>query len=829
MPTNISAPAGDATADRFVIGGVDGHPEIFFRRATEAEIIAFPPGKRRKRNDDVADFLHEIVEQARRALAAAAKTADDAGAAGLKPGVLQLSRLHPDSDDLVPSRFTLDADALERMVEVARADSAAGHNVYVEGRTVTTDVRGRSRGAITDTGAVFALVIDSDGDKGTAGTLPADFEPSVIVETSPGNRHYWLFLEKAISAKEGQRLGERVRDAVKADHDTGTVTQPYRVAGTLNYPSKKKRERGRTEIHPTRILPRGTTAIRLWSVDEIESTFPEVKKKSNGQGNRGGHFDESDLPKALMDTIKGSVEKGKRSHSFFRVVAWLKELGWTVGGIVSLLQKYPDGIAKKYEKRLEKEVERAFDKIEVDDADQLAAMNKDNCVVLEGARARILRFERQTHVYRNRSYSRLVPTFLQVSDFKLLYLNQRVTLGKSVVDLGTWWLMHPGRRQYEGVVFVPGGAEVVDRKLNLWNGWGVTPKCGDWSLMREHIYQVLAARDDDANLYIMNWLTWAIQNPADRAEVALVFKGARGSGKGTLGNTLMRLYGQHAHHISSATQLAGRFNAHMRDCCYLFADEAYWPGDKSAEGQLKRLITDPDLFIEAKGRDQISVVNMLHVVMATNEDWVVPAGEKERRFALFDVADTHCQDGEYFDPLYAQLDAGGYEAMLFDLLHRDIGDWHPRKEIPRNAALVKQQAESLSPLDAWWVGLLEDGQLTGASEDEPNRAISNEHEENRFDPTYGRHTVIRCKGLYDHARQASPKLRHFTDDALGRYLKKQGCENARKVRGKRGWTFKPLAEHRKAWEERFPGWSWQDPSATDWTYTAAAGTNADGT
>ena len=63
-----------------------------------------------------------------------------------------------------------------------------------------------------------------------------------------------------------------------------------------------------------------------------------------------------------------------------------------------------------------------------------------------------------------------------------------------------------------------------------------------------------------------------------------------------------------ATHISSVDHLAGRFNAHLRDACLLFADEAYWPGDRSDEGTLKRLITEPTLFIEAKGRDGVTVL-----------------------------------------------------------------------------------------------------------------------------------------------------------------------------------------------------------------------------
>jgi hypothetical protein len=232
--------------------------------------------------------------------------------------------------------------------------------------------------------------------------------------------------------------------------------------------------------------------------------------------------------------------------------------------------------------------------------------------------------------------------------------------------------------------------------LNLWRGWGVQPKAGGWSLLRQHISEVIADGDPEAEKYNLNWLAWTVQNPGDRAEVALVLKGGRGVGKGTLGNALVRIFGQHATHISFADHLAGRFNAHLRDVCFLFADEAYWPGDKGAEGTLKRLITEPTLFIEAKGRDGITVPNMLHVLMASNEDWVVPAGEHEHRYAIFQVSESKRQDPSWFKPLYGQMENGGYGAMLHDLLQLDLGDWHPRN-IPVTEALRQQQERSIKP------------------------------------------------------------------------------------------------------------------------------------
>jgi len=100
----------------------------------------------------------------------------------------------------------------------------------------------------------------------------------------------------------------------------------------------------------------------------------------------------------------------------------------------------------------------------------------------------------------------------------------------------------------------------------------------------------------------------------------LVFQGEEGTGKGFFGRALATIFGQHGLHISSATHLAGHFNAHLRGTAYLFADEAFWPGEAANEGTLKRLITEPTLFIEAKGRDGVEEDNMLKIVMASNKE-----------------------------------------------------------------------------------------------------------------------------------------------------------------------------------------------------------------
>jgi RepB DNA-primase from phage plasmid len=271
-------------------------------------------------------------------------------------GVLQLCRINPTDDkSVVPSRFQI--DDVEHMVKTAVDDAAAGHNVYIEARTVRADLRGNKRGGIEDTTAVFGLVADCDADKGKGGNVIA--RPSLAIETSPGNFHLWYLLDRAIPAAQAKRVGDAIRASSGTDQDTGVITQCYRVAGTPNFPSAAKRARGRATVEPTRIFEH---TGRVWDPDELLTAFSTPS--SPGQQSTRPDTDEATLPDDLLRTIRDGGDKtADRSALFHSAVAQLKRRHWTVEAIAALLEKYPDGIAKKYIKRLRKEIERSYAKV----------------------------------------------------------------------------------------------------------------------------------------------------------------------------------------------------------------------------------------------------------------------------------------------------------------------------------------------------------------------------------------------------------------------------------------------------------------------------------
>jgi hypothetical protein len=495
------------------------------------------------------------------------------------------------------------------------------------------------------------------------------------------------------------------------------------------------------------------------------------------------------------------------------LTAWV-EAGGTREALDALIEQAPE--LKK--QPLPEPIEEEEHAREAEAAQLLAELNRDNAVVLDGGKTLVLRFERVEYSADNEQYAYEVPTFLRFNDFKNFYLNRRIRISDDkTMSVGAWWVGHSRRKQYTGLVFEPKSPAIIHGKLNLWRGWGVEPQKGDWLLMHQHIKDVLCAGDEAVYTYSLRWLAWSVQHPDKPAEVALVFIGERGVGKGTLGKAMCRIFGQHARHISSADHLTGHFNAHLRACSFLFSDEAYAPKDRSVESVLKAMITEPTLPIEPKGRDRIEVPNCLHLMLASNNDWVVPAGMHERRFVVQEVSDSKRQDKAWFGPLYQQLASGGYGAMLYHLLRVDLGDWHPR-EIVRTQALADQQWQSLSALDEWWVEVLHTGVLVGSTEDAPNRAVSNDYDEDVEETSVhgGRHVRrVRRKGLFDAARASSPRLRNISDHAIGHYLTDKGIERAW-VRRRRGWEVPPLADCRDAWAANFPDVLWHDQGVTDW-------------
>ena len=276
-------------------------------------------------------------------------------------GVLQISRVHPATDKLnVVGRFKM--DDVDHMVEAAIIEANSGFNVYIELRIIRPDAP--RRGDAGYTVAVFGLARDNDADKNK--TAKAALQPSLRVETSPGNYHDIFFASERLSVEVAKEIGAGMRGG-GGDSDTGTITQPYRIAGTPNYPNLTKQRRGRFDVHLTSILEHSGetyTEAQLRAAHQIPA---KDHRASSGTGGTSGEgvdwrlaFEK--LPWDLQALIRAGVPPGKRSDKFHFVVCRLKYLGWSEDNVHELLDSHPNGIAQKYAGRLRKNVNASFAK-----------------------------------------------------------------------------------------------------------------------------------------------------------------------------------------------------------------------------------------------------------------------------------------------------------------------------------------------------------------------------------------------------------------------------------------------------------------------------------
>jgi hypothetical protein len=345
--------------------------------------------------------------------------------------------------------------------------------------------------------------------------------------------------------------------------------------------------------------------------------------------------------------------------------------------------------------------------------DHIAKFNETHTKVLLGGKTRIMR--RAFDEVNNTCYEYISPY-----EMKQLYTNTKIQTGVKIVSRNSVpvysnhfeaWDQHPSSKVYtKGVLFKPRGT-VPEGYFNTWQGHPIEPLENPklLKLIHEHFEKVVCNNNRELIDYIYNWIAYTIQNPDKPAGSAIVLRGKKGVGKGIVGHFLMKIWGVHAFYISNARHLVGNFNAHLSNICFLFADEAFFSGDRQHEKILQTLITEPELTIERKGLDVTRQKNYLKILMSTNDDWAVPATEDERRYGVFDVSEKKKGNKNYFKALAKACDDKSVQAaFLYEMLHRDISNFHPG-EIPESVGLKEQRMHSLKPEAKWLADCLSRG------------------------------------------------------------------------------------------------------------------------
>lgn len=723
-----------------------------------------------------------------------------------------------------------------------------------------------SKPSKTDIARAGWLHVDIDSDATDAEGLEHDLDmllasltdklpkgmpaPTCIVFSGNGYWGFWKLKDPVLiegtEAKweDFELYNKRLEQVFGGDH-CFNVDRIARLPGTINIPNPQKRKKGRVEVE-AKLL--SFDPKRVYDITDFKKSAGVQSSGSmmDGGGARDVDIDVGNIDRiqelseldewSVPDRVKIIIAQGhhpdqpkdkdnSRSAWVFDcccslsrcgvpdavIYSILTDPGWQISSSVLELKSGADRYARR-------QISRAK---QYSEDPHLLMMNDRHAVIgnIGGKCAVIEELDDQLKLHNGQTFNRTKMTMSTFQSIQHRYMNKRIKVGSTkegadvTEELGKYWLKHPMRRQYDTMRFMP----LIEKEgvYNLWRGFAYESIPGDCSLYLQHVKENICDGNEDHYRFLINWMARAVQEPASAGEVAVVLRGGKGTGKGWFARTFGRLFGRHFLHIANAKHLVGNFNAHLQDCCLLFADEAFFAGDKSHESVLKMLITEDILPIEKKGYDVEAQPNFVHMIMASNDPHVIRATGDERRYFVLNVGEGKRQNADFFGRINEQMENGGYEALLYYLQSIDLNGFQVRN-VPQTEALQEQKLLSMNYDEEWWFRKLQDG-----------RVFDGDAEWERFAQTDKvTQDFVRYMELWRFNRRGN-------ETSLGRFLARM-CPHLTKVRRRtvidvddgfgqpkrearrlNFYDFGTLDECRQAWERQHGKVEWEEPVQLD--------------
>ncbi len=568
-----------------------------------------------------------------------------------------------------------------------------------------------------DDQALVVVDVDNKGDKHGDDTLfelelsGKDFPTTFTQETPTGGKHLIYTNKEAL--KQGiDKLGNGLDIRSKGGYIVG-------AGSVLNGKSY------------TILCSLGNSLAPQWLVDVLGKAVEKKKQETtkldiNQQSavERAVYYLENEAP----ESIKGQGG----DQTAYKVAARLKDLGVPQDSCLDLMLEHWFEGSGWTPQKLQLKIDHAFE-YGMDSAGSLAPEAQFEKVVAEGEVKKSYleeMNEKYALVYLEGGHFIIHETIDEKGRMKRVFLTEQTfrrkfspfTLEKGET-YATSWLDWKGRREYRGVCFAP-EREARNGYYNLWRGFTVEPLAYDQAnpqqrrgldLFLAHAKDNICRGDQELFTWLIGYFAHMVQRPFERPLTTVVFRGGKGVGKNALVDRVGNLMGS-GHYLVAhdGRYLTSNFNAHLDSCLCLVLDEAFWSGDKTAEGKLKGITTAGEILIERKGREPYMVDNLVRLVIIGNDKWLVPASFDERRYAVYDVGNGRKQDTKFFQEMRELIDEKGGNAVLlhylktFDLSTVDVN------VAPKTQALLDQKISSLDTFDQWWYECLTAGQIGGA-------------------------------------------------------------------------------------------------------------------
>lgn len=756
-----------------------------------------------------------------------------------------LAALDPNADKFTFQLFKDDQSggakifhgSLEEFFEQLCNLNQQGYGVFV---TVNeTDLQGRKRENIKRIRAIW-----QEDDDGFADDLP--LKPHIVIETSSGKYHRYFLTNHDIH-DDFKSVMERMVQSFGSDKNAKDISRVLRLPG-FNH-QKPDKKSGKVTPFLTRIIEINDHPRFSWP--EITDAFPPVlnegagkncsKPSNEGSFPVGKAFEYAKVYSALHFispdcSYKEWIEIGMAIHhdsggSWDGMI--LFEF-WSMGG-------FHKGVANKHVTGEPEAKWRSFGNggitigtlyhyatengwdgyllKRVGDNSDLEAINIQNELFfnefnrLHG----MALIHGKAVIVRNKpgKLGGIERELITTSDMSTYCRNQSIIgfSAKGVIKFSPiyeYWEKHALRNEYKyGARFNPEKGVVAGDDLSLpkadkgylelYTGLAIAPVEGDCHLILQHIREVWCKGYENSYIYVISWLARVYQEPGKPGETAIVLRSGQGTGKNVIADIVAESFGPHGGIYTKSGDITGRFTDHLALCVFVLLNEAVWGGDRQSEGTLKALITDKVISYEKKYMPKFTVKNCLHLMMASNNDWVAPVGMDDRRYFYLDVDEKYKNDQEYFKKLFEEIENGGKAAFVHYLMNYDITGFNPRV-MPRSQSETRKENKlrTRGSVAEWWDDVLDNGYIISGKDDSPRQIISQGGWNKEIE-------FIATSALHDHYLEWSKKHSQSHPEKKGAFSKALnellGGECYSRDSQRRGFKLPQLSVCRRRWQK----------------------------
>lgn len=274
---------------------------------------------------------------------------------------------------------------------------------------------------------------------------------------------------------------------------------------------------------------------------------------------------------------------------------------------------------------------------------------------------------------------------------------EHITCGETKTGLprlfiDQWVVGNDSIRSYDSFDIIPHPLKCPDNFYNLWTPFEAEKLLDNYTnnnkallFILNHV-SILCNNDVDVAEYFIKWIGQMIQYPAIKTICPTMISN-EGAGKGTLNKLIQKMLGAKKcmETTNPSRDVWGQYNHCMTNAFFINLNELSKKDTLEAEGKIKALITDGNLWVNPKGVNQFEIKSYHRFFITTNKLEPISTSTGDRRNLIIRTSDELCEKNkkniEYFKTLHKYLDDKDVIATCYDYFKK-IPNLDKFNEIP---------------------------------------------------------------------------------------------------------------------------------------------------